>query len=345
MTDGSSTSKLTPFWTAQLLGWGAYGLAKYALARAQYPSAGRVLLLVGIGLVISLPLRLLFRRLRSSGVSQPATIAIAAVASFALANVWLLLLRRAAPLVRRAAVRGVGQLLQGRPQQDARAARVECALPRPQAPAGPPGRAGASAPGDRTGQGGAARDAAVSAPAPLPVQRPQFPPRAHRRGPGQGAGDGHRALGLPSLLAPPPRNHGCRPRRGDRLDPPVPGARAGAVRGAAPGGFPDRAGRGDEAGAELPAASAGGERGEVRDPDQPGAPQGQDLRANGRRPPAGRDRQHRAVVRGPAERQPATGPGIRSTTVPASGSSTFASAWSGSIPGGTASRSARRTAG
>jgi len=90
MTDGSSTSKLTPFWTAQLLGWGAYGLAKYALARAQYPSAGRVLLLVAIGLVISLPLRLLFRRLRSSGVSQPTTIAIAAAASFALANVWLL---------------------------------------------------------------------------------------------------------------------------------------------------------------------------------------------------------------------------------------------------------------
>jgi two-component system, LytTR family, sensor kinase len=84
------TSKLSAFWTAQLLGWGAYGLAKYALARAQYPNAGRVLLLVGLGLVISLPLRSLFRRLRLRGVSQPATIAIAVVASFALANVWLL---------------------------------------------------------------------------------------------------------------------------------------------------------------------------------------------------------------------------------------------------------------
>ena len=82
--------RLSPFWTAQLLGWGAYGLSKYALARAQYPGAGRVLLLVGIGMVISLPLRPLFRRLRSSGVSQPATIAIAVVASFLLANVWLL---------------------------------------------------------------------------------------------------------------------------------------------------------------------------------------------------------------------------------------------------------------
>ncbi len=82
--------KLSPFWTAQLLGWGAYGLAKYALARAQYPNVGRVLLLVGIGILISLPLRTLFRRLRSRGVSQPATIAIAAAASFALANLWLL---------------------------------------------------------------------------------------------------------------------------------------------------------------------------------------------------------------------------------------------------------------
>lgn len=51
--------KLSPFWTAQLLGWGAYGLAKYALARAQYPNVGRVLLLVGIGLLLSLPLRIL----------------------------------------------------------------------------------------------------------------------------------------------------------------------------------------------------------------------------------------------------------------------------------------------
>lgn len=82
--------KPSPFWTAQLLGWGAYGLAKYALARAQYPGVGRVLLLVGIGLLVSLPLRVLFRRLRSRGVSQPATIAIAAAASFALANLWLL---------------------------------------------------------------------------------------------------------------------------------------------------------------------------------------------------------------------------------------------------------------
>jgi LytS/YehU family sensor histidine kinase len=56
-----------------------------------YPTPGRVLLLVGIGLLVSLPLRPLFHRLRIRGVSQPATIAIAVLASFALANVWLLL--------------------------------------------------------------------------------------------------------------------------------------------------------------------------------------------------------------------------------------------------------------
>jgi hypothetical protein len=84
-------ASLSPFWTAQLLGWSAYGVAKYALSRMMYPTAGRVLLLVGIGLLVSLPLRPLYRRLRARGVSQPATIAIAVLASFALANLWLLL--------------------------------------------------------------------------------------------------------------------------------------------------------------------------------------------------------------------------------------------------------------
>jgi hypothetical protein len=81
---------LSPFWAAQLLGWGAYGLAKYVIAGEQYPDVGRVFLLVGIGLAVSLPLRHLFRRLRSRGASQPVTIAIAAAASFAAANLWLL---------------------------------------------------------------------------------------------------------------------------------------------------------------------------------------------------------------------------------------------------------------
>ena len=91
MPSQTVTAKLSPFWTAQLLGWGAYGVAKYALSHALYPSVGRVLLLLGIGLLTSLPLRALYRWVRKRGVSQPATIAIAAAASFALANVWLLL--------------------------------------------------------------------------------------------------------------------------------------------------------------------------------------------------------------------------------------------------------------
>jgi two-component system, LytTR family, sensor kinase len=82
---------LSPFWTAQLLGWGAYGAAKYTLAGSAYPSVGQVLLLVGIGMLASLPLRPLFRRLRARGVSQATTILVAAVASFGLANLWLLL--------------------------------------------------------------------------------------------------------------------------------------------------------------------------------------------------------------------------------------------------------------
>jgi two-component system LytT family sensor kinase len=92
-TPASSATRwpLSPFWTAQLLGWGAYGAAKYALPGNAYPSAGRVLLLVGIGLLASLPLRVMFRRLRARGVSQPVTILLAVVASFALANLWLLL--------------------------------------------------------------------------------------------------------------------------------------------------------------------------------------------------------------------------------------------------------------
>jgi hypothetical protein len=82
---------LSPYWTAQLLGWGAYGVAKYTLAGAVYPSVGRVLLLVTIGLLVSLPLRPLYRRLRERGISQPLMILLAAVASFGLANIWLLL--------------------------------------------------------------------------------------------------------------------------------------------------------------------------------------------------------------------------------------------------------------
>jgi two-component system, LytTR family, sensor kinase len=83
--------RLSSFWTAQLLGWGAYGVAKYTLAGAVYPSVGRVLLLVGIGLLVSLPLRPLYRRLRQRGISQPLMILLAAGASFGLANLWLLL--------------------------------------------------------------------------------------------------------------------------------------------------------------------------------------------------------------------------------------------------------------
>ncbi|MGH7528056.1 MAG: sensor histidine kinase [Gemmatimonadales bacterium] len=82
--------RISPFWTAQLLGWTTYAAAKYTLSRALYPSVWRVLLLVAIGAVLSLPLRALYRRLRAAGVSQPVTIGIAVAASFALANVWLL---------------------------------------------------------------------------------------------------------------------------------------------------------------------------------------------------------------------------------------------------------------
>jgi hypothetical protein len=85
------TSRLPPYWTAQLLGWGAYAVAKYTLAGAVYPSVGRVLLLVAIGLLVSLPLRPLYRRLRASGIAQPLMILIAVLASFVLANIWLLL--------------------------------------------------------------------------------------------------------------------------------------------------------------------------------------------------------------------------------------------------------------
>jgi two-component system, LytTR family, sensor kinase len=77
-------TRISPFWTAQLLGWGTYAAAKYPVSSAP-------LLLVGIGAALTLPLRGLYRRLRTRGVSQPVTIGIAVVASFALANVWLLI--------------------------------------------------------------------------------------------------------------------------------------------------------------------------------------------------------------------------------------------------------------
>jgi two-component system LytT family sensor kinase len=81
---------LSPYWTAQLLGWGTYGVAKYTLAGAAYPRVELVLLLCSIGLLASLPLRPLYRRLRDRGISQPSMILVATLASFGLANVWLL---------------------------------------------------------------------------------------------------------------------------------------------------------------------------------------------------------------------------------------------------------------
>jgi two-component system, LytTR family, sensor kinase len=86
-----SIRKLSPFWTAQVVGWSTYGLAKYVLSRSSYPTVWRVALLVGLGLLLSLPLRALYRRLRAGPLSQPAIIAVAVLASFVMANVWLLL--------------------------------------------------------------------------------------------------------------------------------------------------------------------------------------------------------------------------------------------------------------
>jgi two-component system, LytTR family, sensor kinase len=86
-----ATRKPSPFWTAQVIGWATYGLAKYVLSRSAYPTVWRVALLVGLGLLLSLPLRALYRRLRAGSLSQPAIIAVAVLASFLMANVWLLL--------------------------------------------------------------------------------------------------------------------------------------------------------------------------------------------------------------------------------------------------------------
>jgi two-component system, LytTR family, sensor kinase len=87
----STSYRFSPFWTAQVLGWGTYALAKSVLSPTAYPAAWRVALLVGLGLVLSLPLRALYRRLRAGPLSQPVIITVAVVASFAMANVWLLL--------------------------------------------------------------------------------------------------------------------------------------------------------------------------------------------------------------------------------------------------------------
>jgi hypothetical protein len=49
----SPSTRISPFWTAQLLGWGTYAAAKYPVSSAP-------LLLVGIGAALSLPLRGLY---------------------------------------------------------------------------------------------------------------------------------------------------------------------------------------------------------------------------------------------------------------------------------------------
>jgi two-component system, LytTR family, sensor kinase len=87
----SISHRFSPFWTAQVLGWGTYALAKSVLSPTAYPAAWRVILLIGLGLILTLPLRALYRRLRAGPLPQPVIIGVAVVASFAMANVWLLL--------------------------------------------------------------------------------------------------------------------------------------------------------------------------------------------------------------------------------------------------------------
>jgi hypothetical protein len=77
----NSRHRLSPFWTAQIMGWGTYALAKSVLSPTAYPAAWRVILLVGLGLVLSLPLRALYRRRRAGPLSQPVIIGLAVVAS------------------------------------------------------------------------------------------------------------------------------------------------------------------------------------------------------------------------------------------------------------------------
>lgn len=83
--------RLTPFWTLQLCGWGAFGFSMFLATALWLPLASAALekaIFTLLGLLFSLPLRAIYRPLYERQLSVPKVIALSAVCAYLAALLW-----------------------------------------------------------------------------------------------------------------------------------------------------------------------------------------------------------------------------------------------------------------
>jgi len=85
-------NKTALFWTLQVLGWGAYGISMFLGALPHFPTAMLALIhkaiFVGFGLIISLILRFIYKRMWQRAYSFPAITITAIISSYLFGLVW-----------------------------------------------------------------------------------------------------------------------------------------------------------------------------------------------------------------------------------------------------------------
>jgi len=88
---GEIKHKLTPFWTLQLCGWGAFGFSMFLATGGWMPLQEAALqkgLFTSLGLLFTLPLRSIYQRLYDRNLTFPKIIAISAGCSYLAAMLW-----------------------------------------------------------------------------------------------------------------------------------------------------------------------------------------------------------------------------------------------------------------
>src|SRR5262245_12818777 len=113
---GEIKHKLTPFWTLQLCGWGAFGFSMFLATGGWMPLQEAALqkgLFTSLGLLFTLPLRSIYQRLYDRNLTFPKIIAISAGCSYLAAMLWTMCSYLTVEFIRdwsRGAQFGVGRL-------------------------------------------------------------------------------------------------------------------------------------------------------------------------------------------------------------------------------------------
>src|SRR4030095_13785542 len=83
--------KLTPFWTLQLCGWGAFGFSMFMATVVWTPLGEAALIksvITSLGLLFSLPLRVINQHLYRRNLTLPKIIAVSAGCAYISAMLW-----------------------------------------------------------------------------------------------------------------------------------------------------------------------------------------------------------------------------------------------------------------